>query len=206
MMTTPTTRIDRLAVPALAMILTIAPWEAGAQEQATFAIEPVAEKALAALPEGDLYWHVETFATLDEAKAAATDAGISAEAGGKAWLLTLGPEDAAGHGGEHVATVGPLDRFEASEYLMRINVTAAPPGSKTSVHSHPGSEAIHVLPGEVTIRWPDRTDVIEAGESRAGQAPHTAMEATSTGDELLVQLVMFVVDANEPFSTPAVLD
>jgi hypothetical protein len=32
------------------------------------------------------------------------------------------------------------------------------------------------------------------------------MEAASTGDELLVQLVMFAVDANEPFSTPAVLD
>ena len=207
-MTTHKTRIDRLAVPALlTMALTMVPWEAGAQEQAKFVVETVAEKALLALPEGgDLHWHVETFATLEEAKAAATDTGIPAEVGGKAWLLTLGPEDAAGHGGENVATIGPIDRFEAPEYLLRINVSAAPPGSKTSVHSHPGSEAIHVLSGEATIRWPDRTEVVGAGQSLAGEPPHTPMEATSSGDEELVELIMFVVDPKQPFSTPAVLE
>jgi quercetin dioxygenase-like cupin family protein len=203
------TRTDRLAAPALlamGLTMTMVPWSTDAQEQPKFVIETVAEKPLAALPEGELYWHAETFATIEEAKAAASDTAVPAEAGGKAWVLTLGPEGAAGHGGEHVATVGPLDRFDASEYLIRINVTDAPPGSKTSVHSHPGSEAIHVLSGEVTIRWPDHTDVAAAGESLTGQAPHTAMEATSTGDEQLVQLVMFVLDAKEPFSTPAALE
>lgn len=121
--------------------------------------------------------------TIEEAKAAATETGVPAEAGGKAWLLTLGPKDMALHGGEPVATFGPIQRFDAPNYLLRINVTDAPPGAKTSVHSHPGTEAIYILSGEATIRWPDRTDVADVGESLTGSPPHTPMEATSTGDE-----------------------
>ena len=201
------TRIDCLAVPALlAMTLTVMPWDAGAHAQPKFVVDIVADKALAALPDGgDLYWHVATFPTMEQAEAAATDAGVPAEVDGKAWLLTLGPEGVAEQGGENVATIGPIDRFEAPEYVLRINVSAAPPGSKTSVHSHPGSEAIYILSGEATIRWPDRTEVVGAGESLADEGPNTPMEATSSGDEELVELIMFVVDATEPFSTPAVL-
>ena len=103
-------------------------------------------------------------------------------------------------------TFGPIQRFDAPNYLLRINVTDAPPGAKTSVHSHPGSEAIYILSGEATIRWPDRTDVAAVGESLTGSPPHTPMEATSSGDEKLVELVMFVVDATQPFSTPAKLE
>ncbi len=197
----------RLAAPALLAVLTMAPWQAIAHEAVKFVVDPVAEKTLTALPEGgDLYWHMASFATMGEAEAAATEAGIAAEVDGKAWLLTLGPKDAATPGGKDVATIGPVDRFDAAEYLLRINVSAAPPGSKTSVHSHPGSEAIYILSGEATIRWPGRTEVVGAGESLAGEAQHTPMEATSSGDEELVELIMFVVDANEPFSVPAVLE
>jgi quercetin dioxygenase-like cupin family protein len=207
MMTSRRIPAHRLAAPALLAVLAMAPWPANAHEQAKFVVEPVAEKALPALPGGgDLYWHMETFATLDEAEAAVTDAGVAAEVDGKAWLLTLAPEDAAGHGGEHVATIGPVDRFDAQEYLLRINVSAAPPGSKTSVHSHPGSEAIYILSGEATIRWPGRTEAVGTGEGLAGEAQHTPMEATSSGDEELVELIMFVVDSTQPFSSPAVLD
>ncbi len=194
------------ALALLATAIMMSPPGAAADEQPKFVVEPVAEKSIAALPEGDLYWHAETFATLDEAKAAASATGVPAEADGKAWLLTLGPEDMAGQGGEHVSTFGPIDRFDAPEYLLRIVVSDAPPGATTSVHSHPGSEAIYILSGEATIRWPDRTDVVGAGESLTGAPPHTAMEAKSTGDDKLVELVMFVVDASEPFSVPAELE
>jgi quercetin dioxygenase-like cupin family protein len=174
--------------------------------QGEFVVEKVAEKSIDALPEGDLYWTAETFASLDEAKAAGSDASIVAEVDGKAWLLTIGSEDPVGHGGEWVASVGPLTRFDAPDYMLRINVSHAPPGSKTSIHSHPGSEAIQVLSGEATVRWPDHTDVVGAGESLAGQPPHTPMEATSTGDEDLVELIMFVVDPTQDFAKPETLD
>lgn len=189
----------------LGMAIALTAWEAGAQDQPEFVVEPVAEKPLAALPDGDLFWHAETFATLADAEAAASPQGVPAEADGKAWLLTLGPEDMPAQGGEHVATFGPIDRFDAPEYLLRIVVSDAPPGATTSVHSHPGSEAIYILSGEATIRWPDRTEVAAAGEALTGSPPHTAMEAKSTGDDKLVELVMFVVDATKPFSAPAEL-
>jgi quercetin dioxygenase-like cupin family protein len=191
---------------ALTVSIMIAASAGAAQEAPEFVVTPVAEKSLEALPEGDLYWHVETFATLDEAQAAATEYSVAAEADGQAWLLTLGPETPPGSGGEHVVTVGPIDRFDAPEYLMRINVSDGPPGAKTSVHSHPGSEAIYILSGEATIEWPDRVEVAGEGESLAGAPPNTAMQAVSTGDETLVELIMFVVDATEPFSSPAVLE
>ncbi len=191
--------------PVLAAAFLVTGWAATAQDQAEFVVQKVAEKPLSALPEGELYWHAETFGTIEEAKAAETPQGVAAEAGGKAWLLTLGAKDLPGGGGEPVATVGPIDRFDAPEYLMRVNVSDAPPGAKTSIHSHPGSEAIYILSGEATIRWPDRTDIVSAGETLAGAAPDTAMEAASTGDEKLVELIMFLVDSSEPFSSPAEL-
>ena len=159
------------ATALLGLAVALAAWGTSAQDQPEFVIEKIAEKPLAALPDGDLYWHAETFATIEDAKAAATAEGVAAEAGGKAWLLTLGPEEMAGHGGEAVATFGPIDRFDAPEYLLRINLTDAPPGAKTAVHSHPGSEAIYILKGEATIRWPDRTDVAGVGDSARRIAP-----------------------------------
>ncbi len=200
-------RTDRLTLPVLfAMSIALGCWGAAAHEEPKFGVDLVAEKPLKALPNGDLYWEAETFATFDAGKAAATETGVAAEIGGKVWLLTLGPKDMAGHGGKWVATVGPIDRFDAPNYLLRINVSNAPPGAKTSVHSHPGSEAIYVLSGEATIRWPDRTDVAGVGKSLAGAAPNTPMEATSTGDDDLVELIMFVVDSTKPFGSPAKLD
>ena len=153
-----------------------------------------------------LFWTAETFPTwLRPRRRSESSASLSISAA-RPGCLTLGPENAAGNGGEVVASVGPIDAFEAPEYMLRINTSLAPPGTKTSIHSHPGSEAIHVLSGEVTVRWPDRTEVIAAGNSQAGQPPHTAMEATSTGDEDLVELIMFVVDPSQEFGPPAVLD
>ena len=37
--------------------------------------------------------------------------------------------------------------FSAPEYLLRINSAEGPPGAKTPVHFHPGSESFYVLDG-----------------------------------------------------------
>jgi quercetin dioxygenase-like cupin family protein len=180
--------------------------EASAQDPPKFVVNKVAEKPLAALPEGDLYWTAETFSTPDAAKAATTNAAVAVEIGGTAWLLTLGPEDKVGHGGHWMASIGPIDRFEASSYMLRINVSDAPPGTKTSVHSHPGSEAMYVMSGEATVRWPGKTSVIKVGEGSPGMPPHTAMLATSTGAATLKELIMFVVDPSQDFARPETMN
>jgi len=86
--------------------------------------------------------------------------------------------------------------------MLRINVSDAPPGTETSVHSHPGSEAMYVLSGEATVTWPGKTSVIKAGDGSPGQPPHTPMLAASTGDDTLRELIMFVVDPSRDFARP----
>ena len=173
-----------------------------AQDAPKFVVNKVAEKSLANLPAGDLYWTAETFSTLDAAKAAAMDPAVAVEIDGMAWLLTLGPEDKVGHGGHWMTSIGPIDRFEAPAYMLRINVSDAPPGTKTSVHSHPGSEAMYVLSGEATVHWPGKESVIKAGEGSPGQPPHTPMLAASTGEDTLKELIMFIVDPSQDFAKP----
>ena len=155
---------------------------------------------------GNIYWTAETFPTLEAAQAATTDAAVAVEIEGMSWLLTLGPEDKVGHGGRWMASIGPIDRFDAPSYLLRVNISDAPTGTETSVHSHPGSEAMYVMSGEVTVNWPDKTSVIKAGEGSPGQPPHTPMLAASTGNNTLKELIMFVVDPSQDFARPEKMD
>src|SRR5215813_15620275 len=77
-------------------------------EDAQYVVKPIAEMKAKQLPKGPLYWRVENFPTLDQAKAAASSyrwnpntvsydglPSLTAEVGGKAWLFTLGPQGSA---------------------------------------------------------------------------------------------------------------
>ena len=101
------------------------------------------------------------------------------------------------------AEVGPIPRIQAGEYLLRINEATGAPGSTTSVHSHPGSEAFYVLSGEQSIQGPAGTLKVHPGHAEAGNGADIPMQVTSTGTTDLHALVMFVVDAARPFSAPA---
>lgn len=93
----------------------------------------------------------------------------------------------------------------AGQYLLRINEVSGPPGSITAIHSHPGSEAYFVLAGEQSIRGSDGVTIVKAGEPQAGHGADMGMQVSSSGSTDLQALVMFVVDANRPFSSPASL-
>ena len=186
---------------AIGLVLPHAP----AVAQGAFVVTPLVEKKVTELPAGLLYWQVETFATLEAAETAAGPMSLAAEAEGKAWLFTLGAEGAPSNGGTMVVEIGPIPRIEAAEYLLRINSGYGPPGAKTAVHTHPGSEAFLVLSGQLTQRTPKDVHVVEAGQTMPGM-PNMPMEVSSTGSTDLHELIMFVVDANQPFSSPATLD
>jgi mannose-6-phosphate isomerase-like protein (cupin superfamily) len=174
------------------------------QTVAKFLIRPVAEKRLAQLPAGPLYWRIENFPSLEQAEAAKGPISLAAEVAGRAWLFTLGAQGGAIPGGITVAEIGPVPPPpKAPEYLLRINAAGGPPGTKTSVHTHPGSETFYVLAGQLTQRTPHDIVRIEAGESMPGHAPGLAMEVSSSGTTNLSALVMFVVDATRPFSEPS---
>ena len=168
-------------------------------------IKPLAEKKVRELPAGTLHWRIETFADRTSAERAAGPYALVAESGGKAWLFTLGPAGTTTPGATKVGEVGPIPRIDAPEYLLRINEATGAPGSTTPIHSHPGSEAFFVLSGEQSIRGPARTLQVRVGQAEAGNGADVPMQVTSTGSADLHALVMFVVDASRPFSSPAKL-
>jgi hypothetical protein len=190
-------------VLALCAIVLMLPPPAEAQK---LEIKPVAEKTLKQLPSGTLYWRLENFPTLAQAQAAVGPTSLAAEIAGKAWLFTLGPKGGATRGGSLVAEIGPVPAVSAPEYLLRINRAGGPPGAKTTVHTHPGSEAFYVLSGRLGQKTPRGVAYADAGQSMNGHAADTAMEVVSAGTADLDQLVMFVVDSSRSFSAPARLD
>jgi hypothetical protein len=176
-----------------------------AAAQTALQITPLAEKKVSELPAGSLFWRIENFSALADAQAAAGPWGLAAESAGKAWLFTLGPPGSSSAGGVKVAEVGPIARVVAAQYLLRINQAGGPPGSLTPVHSHPGSEAFFVLSGEQSIRSSQGVMRVQAGQPEAGHGADMAMQVSSSGSADLHALVMFVVDASKPFSSPAAL-
>ena len=172
-----------------------------AQEQLT--IKPIADKKLAELPPGALFWRVETFPSLTQARAAEGLTSIAAEVGGKAWLFTLGSKGGSTSGGTPMAEIGPVPPITAREYMIRITNSGGPPGAKTPVHSHPGAEAFYVMTGRMGQRTPHGVTYTDAGQSMNGHGADMVMEVFNAGTTNLDQLVMFVVDANKPFTASA---
>ena len=133
-----------------------------AAAQAQYIVQPVAEMKVKQLPKGELFWRVESFPTLDKAKAAAPPyrwnpdtvsydglPSLTAEVANKAWLFILGPKGGATDGGTEVAEIGPVPPLSAPEYLLRVNYGHGPPGAETPVHMHPGSESFYVIAGRL---------------------------------------------------------
>lgn len=185
---------------ALSLVSFLLPSAATAQQK--FVVKPLAEKKVSELPAGQLYWRIENFSGVADAQAAAGPWSLVAETAGKVWLFTLGPSGGSSAGGRKAAEVGPIVRIAATQYLLRINEGSGPPGSITPAHTHPGSEAFYVLSGETSSHTPHGTVRVAAGQSATGYGADTPMQVSSSGTTDLHSLVMFVVDANKPFSSP----
>lgn len=203
----------RLIVAAALGGLAFAPVPAAAQSN--YVVKPVAELKTKQLPAGPLYWRIENFPTVEQAKTAAgayvwnpntvTYEGapsLTTEVAGKVWLFTLGPKGGRTPGGTPVAEIGPLPTVTASEYLLRINHGSGTPGTKTAVHTHPGSEAFYVVAGRLGQKTPNGVKYVDAGDTMNGNAADMPMEVFNAGTTDLTALIMFVVDATRPFSVP----
>jgi hypothetical protein len=174
-----------------------------ATAQQPLVVKPLVEKKVEQLPDGPLFWRIENFSSLAKAQAAAGPWSLVAESGGKVWLFTLGRSGGASAEGTKVADVGPIPPVVATQYLLRINEGSGPPGSITAAHSHPGAEAFYVLAGETSSHTPHGVTRIGAGQFGTGHSADTPMQVSSSGSTDLHSLVMFVVDASRPFSSPA---
>jgi hypothetical protein len=174
-----------------------------AMAQQPLVIKPLVEKNVAELPPGALFWRIENFSTASQAQAAMGPWSLVAESAGKVWLFTLGPAGGSSAGGTKAAEFGPIPRVAAPRYLLRINEASGAPGSTTPVHTHPGSEAFFVVAGEQSIRSPHGVMRVTVGQPEAGHGADMPMQVSSSGSTDLHSLVMFVVDATRPFTSPA---
>ena len=195
--------MNRSIMMVVAAVSAIALTPSSAVAQQPLAIKPVAERKVVELPSGPLFWRIENFGNLAQAQAAAGPWSLVAESAGKIWLFTLGAAGGATPGGAKVTELGPIPRVAAPQYLLRINEATGPRGSVTPIHTHPGSEAFFVLSGEQTIKGPHGVMRVAVGQAEAGHGADIPMQVSSTGAADLHALVMFVVDATRPFSSPA---
>ena len=198
--------MNRIVI-AVIVVLALGLWslQSTAIAQQPLVIKPLAEKKVAELPAGPLFWRIENFTALAQAQAAADPWSLVAESAGKIWLFTLGPAGGSSAGATKIAEVGPVPRVAAPQYLLRINEVNGSPGSTTPVHTHPGSEAFLVLAGEQSIRSPHGVMRVKVGQAEAGHGADMPMQVSSSGSTDLHALVMFVVDATKSFSSPATL-
>jgi len=202
---------------SLCAMLLLLPQPVAAQAQYT--VKPIAQKKIKQLPQGPLYWRVESFPTLGDAKAAIGPDGLNpatvryeittsliADVSGKVFVFTLGAKGASTPGGTKVAEIGPVPAIAADEYLLRVNLGTGPQGAETPVHTHPGSEAFYVIAGRLGQRTPHGVSYVEAGGTMNGHEANMSMQVFNGGTTELSALIMFVVDAAKPFSVPAKLD
>ncbi len=201
-----------LSLCAIGWLLT--PPEAAAQVK--YVVKPLVQKKIKQLPPGPLYWRVENFPTVADARAAVgpdgwnpasvryeTTTSLIAEVDGKVWVFTLGAKGGSTPGGTKVVEIGPVPEIAAPEYLLRINHGFGPPGAETPVHMHPGSEAFYVIAGRLSQRTAHGVANATVGQTMNGHAPGMAMQVFNSGTTDLDALIMFVVDATKPFSVPA---
>src|SRR5438552_8029751 len=116
-------------------------------------------RTIAQLPDGPLYWRLQTFETREAAEAAVGPTGQVGEAEGLVWLFTLGRQGEAPTGGVLVAEIGPIEVPSAAEYTLGALYSIQPPGGASGypgaiVHYHPGVESTSMLAGEQTTWTP----------------------------------------------------
>jgi quercetin dioxygenase-like cupin family protein len=196
-------KLRRVEMIAMLTACFLAPIPALAQQ--ALVIKALASTKVDDLPAGPLFWRLENFATLPQAQSAASPTSLAVQSGGKVWLITLGPAGGVTAGSTKVAEVGPVPPVAATHYLLQVNEASGPPGSITPQHSHPGSETFYVLSGETSSRTPDGSMRVAAGHAMIGHSADTPMQVSSSGTADLLSLVMFLVDADKPFSSPAKL-
>ncbi len=63
---------------------------------------------------------------------------------------------------------------------------------------------LYVLAGELCVRTPQGVIRVSAGRGEPGASAYTPTQVSSCGSTDLRQLIMFVVDATQPFSSPAI--
>ena len=169
--------------------------ERGAREMGCFV---TAREVLEQLPQGLLFWHLDTYPNRAVADAAKGPRGTVVESFGKIWLFTIAGAGWRPIGGEHIAEIGPLPLIEAEHYAALYMEGVFAPGMASEVHRHPGVEAWYTLAGEMCVETPQGKLIQRAGDPGVFVAAGLPMELIGTGTGVRRSLVLILQDASKP--------
>jgi len=162
-----------------------------------------AEERLEKLPRAPIFWHIDRFPSRSAAEAAKEKNGTVVQIFGHVWLFTIADESWRSSGGEHVASVGPLELPAARELMATYMEGNFMPGMQSTVHRHPGTEAWFVLSGAQCLETPRGTQIGRPGAPPVIVAPGDPMLLTGIGSEQGRWLVLILMDAHMPRGSAA---
>ena len=96
-----------------------------------------------------------------------------------------------------------IERLGTTEIYGRLTENMATISTAGGMIAHLLQSMVIVVAGTLYLIWHSATAFADAGTAMNGHDSDTPMEVFSAGPGDLIQLVMFVVDAARPFSTPA---
>jgi quercetin dioxygenase-like cupin family protein len=160
----------------------------------------LSHQPLGHLPEGPLFWHLDTYPTRQAAEMAKGPRGTVVETFGKAWLLTIAERGWRASSGTQVAEIGPLPLPPAAEFSAMYLEATFVPGDSVAAHRHSGPEVWYTLSGEQCLETPAGRTVAHAGESTIipGGSP---MALLAVGKETRRSIVLILHDSSQPAST-----
>ncbi len=159
-------------------------------------------KPVSNLPDGPVYWSLDTFPTRAAAEAAKGSNGEVVESLGKVWVFTIAGKDDRPTGGEHVAQLGPLPVKKDTPYMAQYMEAILDPGTQSVTHRHPGAEAFYTESGETCLETPEGKQVGRKGVNVIVPAGEPmALSATGKVPRRAITLVLH--DSSQPWSTVA---
>lgn len=157
----------------------------------------VAQEPLASLPDGPLYWHLDTFPDAVAANRARGANGTVLEAYGRTWLLSVAGQAWQPDGGRHVATIGPFRPLTRAPQLASYMVATSAPEMDSPAHTHAGPEIFYVVDGAQCLETPDGAHRVAAGQGLA-VAGGVPMKLYGAGQGMRRALVLVLHGASEP--------
>ena len=143
----------------------------------------LADQPVGPLTKSQVFWHLDTYPTLEAATAAKGPRGAVVNSLGKIWLLTIEAGDwQAPAGADHVTTIGPLPIPAAKSYTASYMEAVFTPGMKSAIHDHPGPEAFYTMTGETCLETSEGKSISRPGEPVV-VAAGLPMELTAIGDK-----------------------
>jgi quercetin dioxygenase-like cupin family protein len=174
-----------------------------ADRKADIGCYTTASSDVGALPRERLFWHLDRFDTRAAAEANRGRHGVVVESHHRQWLFTIAAERWRPTGGEHVASVGPLETRPDAAYTARFLETVIPEGAQKegAGHRHPGPEAWYLLEGGQCLETPSGMLTARAGETMlAPEGEPMAIASYGAGTRRAIVLILH--RTGEAFSMP----